>query len=209
MKNVEVKILEEEFIDGLKKVDAKCSFLIRNEIILLIRNINKLESAKEEDDLEMHVNRQIKDRSHSVGMGREQKGQVATTIFNKKESCENSSLKTSVFEDALQAFKIDRLKNKLYDMKQRHNFNKFLNEFRMLEIAIQIGDPTWRESEAVFAFKRALKPKAQFELGRARITRLHDAYELIALFEEYLNKERLERKKQKQINQRRAFNPYN
>jgi hypothetical protein len=75
-----------------------------------------------------------------------------------------------VREDA----KGDNLKNKLLDLKEVDNFKEFLLKFQELELRIRSGDGERSDEHAIFAFKRALKPKVKFEFEKEEITDLEN-----------------------------------
>jgi len=87
-----------------------------------------------------------------------------------------------------QASRTQYLKNKLMDMKQGHDFEEFFNEFQKMVITIQSRDSSWKESDSVFAFTRALRAKVKFEVEKVEATSLKEAYAIASKYEANVKK---------------------
>jgi hypothetical protein len=76
--------------------------------------------------------------------------------------------------------KIENVRNKMLDLRQGE---EFLQKFQELKLKLSSRDQSWKEDDAVFAFKRALKPKVRFEVEKAKLTRLEQVYDIACKFE--------------------------
>lgn len=114
------------------------------------------------------------------------KGSPLTVLRNYLKETERPELEVYFKElDKLlpPSLKLGNLKNRIYSIRQGSNFDEFYKEFQKLKIAIESKDPKWDEDDTLFAFTRAVKPDAQFELEKAKVTTFKEAYELVSELE--------------------------